>query len=132
MTTFIFLNGKHTLRLFIFYAVFCKRRPKKFNIVDVANCVKALEFGGKNVSPKEKLIFSKGKGINTSTRRILPRFVVSPLVSWTKVVVVQHKKFSQKLTKTQKIMMEILRAMKKRQLLEEMLQEKLKEIDNLR
>ena len=44
---------------------------------------------------------------------------------------VQHKKFPQKLTGTKKRRMK-LRAMEKRKLLEEMPQEKPKEVDNLR
>ena len=57
----------------------------------------------KNVSLKDRHSCLEGKGMNTSRRRIPPRFVVPPLVppkkNWH---VVQHKKFPQKLTRTQK------------------------------
>ena len=59
--------------------------------------------------------------MNTSKRKISPRFAVPPPVppekNWH---VVQHKKFSQKLTRTQKRRMQRLRAMEKRKLPEEM------------
>ena len=49
---------------------------------------------GNNVSPKERHAFPKGKGMNTSRRKIHLRFVVSPLVSLRqKGHVSQHKKF---------------------------------------
>ena len=55
--------------------------------------------------------------MNTLRRKIPPRFAVSPPVSpgqeWN---VVQHKKFPQKLTKTQKRIMQIQRDMAKSQL----------------
>ena len=35
---------------------------------------------GKNVSPKERHTFPQGKGMNTSRRKIPPRFVVPPPV----------------------------------------------------
>ena len=72
---------------------------------------------GKNVPLKEKHIFSKINGVNTLRRKIPPRFVVPPPVSpgqeWH---VVQHRKFPQKLTITQKRRMQKQRAMEKRQL----------------
>ena len=58
---------------------------------------------GKNVSPKERHIFSERKGMNTLRRKIPPRFVVPPPISLGKAWhVVQHKEFPQKLTRTQK------------------------------
>ena len=55
--------------------------------------------------------------MNNPLRKIPPRFVVPPPVSpRQKWHVVQHKKFPQKLTKTQKRRMERLGAMEKWQL----------------
>ena len=58
---------------------------------------------GNNASPKERHIFSERKGMNPLRRKIPPRYVVPPFVSprqeWH---VVQHKKFPQKLIRTQK------------------------------
>ena len=86
-----------------------------------------------NVPPKKRHIFPKGKGSNTTRRKIPPRFVVPPPVPpEQKWHVVQHKKFPQKLTKTQKRRMQRLRAMEKRKLLEEMPHKKLKEAENLK
>ena len=54
---------------------------------------------GKNVSSKERHTFPRGKGMNTSRRKMPPRFVVPPHISLgQKWHVVQHKKFPQKLT----------------------------------
>ena len=78
-------------------------------------------FKENNVPPKEIHTFPEGKGKNTSRRKIPPRFVVPPPISpEQKCHVVQHKKFPQKLIRTQKRRMQRLRAMKKLQLLEEM------------
>ena len=71
--------------------------------------------------------------MNISRRKIPPRFVVpSPISPGQKWHVVQHKKSPQKLTITQKRRMQRLRAMEKRQLLEEMPQGKQKKVENLR
>ena len=94
---------------------------------------KKKPFKEKNVLPKERHTFPKGKGSNTSRRKIPLRFVVPPHVPLEqKWHVLQHKKFPQKLTKTQKRKMKRLRAMEKRKLLEEMPQEKPKAIENLK
>ena len=85
----------------------------------------------KNVSPKERHIFSRKKGMNDPSRRTKPtRFIIPPTISleqeWN---VVQHKKFLQKLTKTKKRRMRRQRTMEKRQLNEapkEALKEKTK------
>ena len=42
---------------------------------------KEKSFKGNHVSPKERHTFSEGKGMNTSRRRIPPRFVVPPPIS---------------------------------------------------
>ena len=58
---------------------------------------------GKECSSKRNILFQRGKGKNTSRRKILLRFVVPPPVPLEqKWHVVQHKKFPQKLTRTQK------------------------------
>ena len=55
---------------------------------------KEKPFKEKNVPPKERHTFPKGKGRNTSRRKIPPRFVVPPLVPLEqKWHVVHHKKF---------------------------------------
>ena len=78
-----------------------------------------------NVFPKERHTFLEGKDMNTSRRRIPPRYVApSPVPPEQKWHVVQHNKFPQKLTKTQRRRMERLRAMEKSKLLEEVPQEK--------
>ena len=75
----------------------------------------------KNVPPKEINTVPNEKGMNTSRRKIPPKFVVPPSGPLgQKRHVVQHKKFPKKRTITQKIRMQRLRAMSKRQLLEEM------------
>ena len=57
----------------------------------------------KNVFPKERHTFPKGKNMNASRRKITPRFFVPLLVPLEqKWHVVQHKKFLQKLARTQK------------------------------
>ena len=57
----------------------------------------------KNVASKERHTFSEGKGRDTLRRKIPQRFVVLPLVPpEQKWYVVQHNKFPQKLTITQK------------------------------
>ena len=76
---------------------------------------------GKNVSLKERHSFLERKGMNTSRRKIPLRFVISPpVLPGQKWHVVQHKKFPQKLTRTQKRKIQRLRAMEKRKLPEEM------------
>ena len=51
---------------------------------------------GKNVSPKEGHTFLEEKGMNTSRRKIPPRFVGPPHVSLgQKWHMVQHNKFAQ-------------------------------------
>ena len=86
-----------------------------------------------NVFPKERHTFPEGKGRNTLRRKIPPRFVVPPSVPpKQKWHVVQHKKFPQKLNRSQKRRMRILRAMEKKKLLEEMPQENPKEVENLK
>ena len=82
---------------------------------------KEKPFKEKNVPLKERHTFPEAKGRNTSRRKILPRFVVPHFVPPEKKWhVLQHKKFPQKLTRTQKRRMQRLRAMEKRKLLEEM------------
>ena len=83
----------------------------------------------KNVSPNERHTFPEGKGMNNPSRRKLPpRFVVPPLVPpGKKWHIEEHKKFPQKLTRTQKRRIQRLRAMKKRKLPEEIPQGKPKE-----
>ena len=94
---------------------------------------KEKPFKENNVPPKEIHTFQEGKGKNTSRKKIPPRFVVPhPIPPEQKWHEVQHKKFPQNLTRTQKIRMQRLRAMKKRKLLEKMPQEKLKEAKNLK
>ena len=64
---------------------------------------KEKPFKEKNVPPKERHTRPEGKGKNTSRRKIPSRFVVSsPIPHEQKWHVVKHKKFPQKLTKTQK------------------------------
>ena len=81
----------------------------------------------KNVSPREK-------GMNDPSRRKIPhRFIIPLTISHVQEwQVVQHKKFPQKLTITQKVRMQRQIAMEKRQLLGEMLQGKPKEVENLK
>ena len=88
----------------------------------------------KNVSPKERHVSPREKGMNDPSRRKIPQmFIVSPTISPVqKRHVVQHKKFPQMLTKTQKMRMQRQRDMEKRKLPEEMLQGKPKEADNLK
>ena len=82
---------------------------------------KEKPFKEKNFPPKERHTFPERKGRNTSKRKIPPRFVVPFLVPpEQKWHVLQHKKFPQKLTITQKRRMKRLRAMEKWKLLEEM------------
>ena len=55
---------------------------------------KEKPFKEKNVPPKERHTFPKGKGKDTIRRKILPRFVVSfPVRPEQKWHAVQHKKF---------------------------------------
>ena len=64
---------------------------------------KEKPFKEKNVPPKERHNFLEGKGRNTSWRKIPSRFVVPPPVPpEQKWHVVQHKKFPQNLTITQR------------------------------
>ena len=57
----------------------------------------------KNVSPKDRHTFLKGKGMDTSRRKTPLRFVVPPPVPpGKKWHVLQHKKFPQKITRIQK------------------------------
>ena len=88
----------------------------------------------KNVSPKERHVSPRENDMNDPSRRKMPqRFIVPPtslhVQEWH---VVQHKKFPQKLTKTQKRRMQRQGAMEKRQLPREMLYGKLKEAKNLK
>ena len=57
-----------------------------------------------NVSPKEKHVSSRGRSMNDlGKRKMPPKFLISPPISPRKEwYVVQHKKFSQKLIRTQK------------------------------
>ena len=84
----------------------------------------------KNVSPKERHVSPREKGMDDPSRRKIPqRFIVPPTISLVQEwYVVQHKKFPQKLTRTQKRQ----RAMEKRQLPREMLHGKPKEAKNLK
>ena len=74
--------------------------------------------------------------MNTSKRKIPPRFVVPPPISpGQELHMVKHKKFPQKLTITQKRIMQRQRAMEKRQLNEvpkEALEKKTKESEKLK
>ena len=64
---------------------------------------KEKPFKENNVFPKNRHTFPEGKGMNNSRRKIPPRFVVPPPISpGEKWHVVQHKKFPQMVTKTQK------------------------------
>ena len=57
----------------------------------------------KNVSPKDRHTFLEEKGMDTSRRKTPLRFVVPPPVPPRKKWhVLQHKKFSQKITRIQK------------------------------
>ena len=86
---------------------------------------KEKPFKENNVPPKERHTRPEGKGKNTSRRKIPSRFVVfSPVPHEQKWHAVQHKKFPQNLTKTQKRRMQRLRAMEKRKLPKEMPQER--------
>ena len=110
-----------------------KKKNERYPYHSKQEIKKEKSFIRKNVSPKEGHTFLKEKGMNTSRRKIPPRFVgpppVSPVQKWH---MVQHKKFPKKLTRTQKRSMPRLRAMEKRQLLEEMPHGKPKEVENLR
>ena len=71
--------------------------------------------------------------MKTSRKKTPLRFVVPPPVPLGKKChVVQHKKFSQKFTRTKKRRIQRLRAMEKRKLPEEMPQIKQKETENLK
>ena len=93
--------------------------------------VKNKNFSKGNIgSPKERHVSPRGSCMNDPAKRKMPpRFVISPLISlgieWH---LVKHKKFPQKLTKTQKRRIQRQRAMEKRQLSGGMLQRKSKEI----
>ena len=72
--------------------------------------------------------------MNDPSRRKIPQrfiipYTISPIQEWH---VVQHKKFSPKLTRTQKMRMQRQRAMEKMKLPREMFQGKPKEIENLK
>ena len=72
---------------------------------DLKQEVKNKKFSKeKNVSPKERHVSPREKGKNDPSRRKIPqRFIVPPTISPIKEWhVVQHKKFPQKLTRTQK------------------------------
>ena len=71
---------------------------------------------GNVVSPKERHVSLRGRSMNNPTKSKMPlRFVISPTISpvqeWH---VMQHKKFPQMLTITQKMRMQRQRAMEKR------------------
>ena len=61
-------------------------------------------FKGNVVSPKERHVSPRGRSMNDPAKRKMPpRFVISPLVSPGKEWhLMKHKKFPQKLTKTQR------------------------------
>ena len=87
-----------------------------------------------NVSSKERHVFPNKKGMNDPLRRKIPqRFIVPSTISLVQEwLIVQYRKFPQKLTITQKMRMPRQRAMEKRQLLGEMLEGNPKEVKNLK
>ena len=98
-----------------------KEKNRRYPYHSKQEIKKEKPFKEKNVTPKERHTFPKGKGRNTSRRKIPPKFVVPHLIPpEQKWHVVQHKKFPQKLTRTQKRRMQRLRAMEKRKLPKEM------------
>ena len=86
-----------------------EKRKRIEGIHTIKNKKKEKPFKEKNVPPKEIHTFLEEKGTNTSRKKIPPKFVVPPPVPpGKKWHVVQHKKFPQKLTKTQKRRMQRL------------------------
>ena len=92
---------------------------------------KNKNFSNGNIgSPKERHVSPRGRSMNDHAKRKMPpRFAISPLLSLgNECHLVKHKKFPQKLTKTQKRRIQRQRAMEKRKLSGGMRQRKSKEI----